>query len=286
MSSELESQSAQSKIDFLFEELEKKNKIDTSNLISENAELRDRVTKLEQKQTQTDSIHVLEDSILHEATFDISSNIYTYSSEPKSSENKEIDEFLDFKKLSSQYHSISKNIKPGQIEISEMACPKKFEGIDGSVKCIVNSFDINGVSQHLAHLCDTAIGAEDQALRLIRKKSCAGLFMVGILNFKYLAKIGLDKIKHIKNYSANSISELTNDQIQEIINHGSESQISNSLLEITPEVSSEDNIIEIFRMAHLEKALLETEINVPSASRPKKDLPKAELDHDDEEDVE
>jgi len=86
--------------------------------------------------------------------------------------------------LSSQYHSISKNIKPGQIEISEMAHPEKFEGIDGSAKCIVNSFDINGVSQHLAHLCDTAIGAEDQALRLIRKKSCAGLFMVGILNFK------------------------------------------------------------------------------------------------------
>ena len=35
--------------------------------------------------------------------------------------------------------------------------------MDGSVKCIVNSFDINGVSQHLAQLCDTAIGAEDRA---------------------------------------------------------------------------------------------------------------------------
>jgi len=82
-----------------FEELEKKNKTDTSNLIAENTELRDRVTKLEQKQTQSDSVHVLEDSILHEASYDISSNIHTYSSEPKSSENKEIDEFLDFKKL-------------------------------------------------------------------------------------------------------------------------------------------------------------------------------------------
>ncbi|CAG8721319.1 15097_t:CDS:2, partial [Acaulospora colombiana] len=38
-----------------FEELEKKNKTDTSNLIAENAELRDKVTKLEQKQTQSDS---------------------------------------------------------------------------------------------------------------------------------------------------------------------------------------------------------------------------------------
>ena len=82
-----------------FEELEKKNKTDTSNLIAENAELRDRVTKLEQKQTQSDSVYVLEDSILHEASSDISSNIHTYSSEPKSSENKEIDEFLDLKEL-------------------------------------------------------------------------------------------------------------------------------------------------------------------------------------------
>ena len=98
--------------------------------------------------------------------------------------------------------------------------------------------------------------------------------------YKLFEKIGLDKIKHIKNYSANSISELTNDQIQEIINHGSESQISNSpSLEITPEVFSEDNIIEISGTARLEKALLllETEINVPPASRPKKDLPKAEV---------
>ncbi|CAG8596009.1 13271_t:CDS:2 [Acaulospora colombiana] len=58
-------------------------------------QLSDRVTKLEQKQTQDDWVHVLEDSILHEAPFNISSNIHAHSSEPKSSENKEIDEFLD-----------------------------------------------------------------------------------------------------------------------------------------------------------------------------------------------
>ncbi|CAG8594684.1 16017_t:CDS:2 [Acaulospora morrowiae] len=44
-----------------------------------------------------------------------------------------------------------------------MARPGKFEGMDGSAKCIINSFDINEVSQHLAQLCDTAIGAEDRA---------------------------------------------------------------------------------------------------------------------------
>ena len=62
--------------------------------------------------------------------------------------------------LDLQDHSISKNIKPGQIEISETARPEKFGGMDGSAKCI-NSFDINEVSQNLAQLCDTAIGAED-----------------------------------------------------------------------------------------------------------------------------
>ncbi|CAG8621742.1 17721_t:CDS:2, partial [Acaulospora morrowiae] len=47
----------------------------------------------------TDSVHVLKDSILHEASSDISSNIHTYASEPKSSENKEIGEFLDLKNI-------------------------------------------------------------------------------------------------------------------------------------------------------------------------------------------
>ncbi|CAG8759530.1 40980_t:CDS:2, partial [Gigaspora margarita] len=143
---------------------------------------------------------------------------------PKSSENKEIDEFLDFKsmdrkkgtdklrqelfntslELSSQDHSISKNLKPGQIEISETARPEKFEGMDGFVKCIANSFDINEVSQHLAQLCDTAISTEDRASKANQEEiMCWFLY--------------------------------------EIINHGSESQISNySSLEIMPEVSSED----------------------------------------------
>ncbi|CAG8485304.1 17015_t:CDS:2, partial [Acaulospora colombiana] len=211
----------------------------------------------------------------------------------------------------SRVHKITlyqKNIKPGQIEISETARPEKFEGMDGSAKCIVNSFDINEVSQHLAQLCDTAIGAEDQAskanqegimcwslygrdfefqvgemsnknkisekkattliyneienqLSILRKKRSQYLSLQlpnisrdtlrkktqrAVKTCKLFEKIGLDKIKHIKNYSANSISELTNDQIQEIINHGLESRISNSpSLEITPEVSSEDNIIEV-----------------------------------------
>ncbi|CAG8444771.1 7427_t:CDS:2 [Acaulospora colombiana] len=71
------------------------------------------LTKLEQKQKQDDTVHVLEDSILHEASFNISSNIHAHSSEPKSSENKEIDEFLDLKnkgisgEINDKYQEIS-----------------------------------------------------------------------------------------------------------------------------------------------------------------------------------
>ena len=63
--------------------------------------------------------------------------------------------------LSLQDHSISKNIKPEQIKISDTSRPEKFESMNGCAKCIVNSFDINEISQHLAQLCDTAIDAED-----------------------------------------------------------------------------------------------------------------------------
>ncbi|CAG8499685.1 8233_t:CDS:2 [Scutellospora calospora] len=60
--------------------------------------------------------------------------------------------------------SVTTNItSPEQIEISEMAHSEKFEGIDGSAKCIDNSFNIKEVLQHLAQLCDKTIGAEDRA---------------------------------------------------------------------------------------------------------------------------
>jgi len=64
-----------------------------------------------------------------------------------------------------------------------MTCPEKFEGMDGSTKCIVNSFDINEVSQHLAQLCDTAIGAEDRASKA-NQEGIMCWVRVGILNFK------------------------------------------------------------------------------------------------------
>jgi len=38
--------------------------------------------------------------------------------------------------------------------------------------------------------------------------------------YKFIEQVGLDKIKYIKSYSATSISELTNEQIQEVIDYG------------------------------------------------------------------
>ncbi|CAG8719092.1 25775_t:CDS:2, partial [Gigaspora margarita] len=166
-----------------------------------------------------------------------------------------------------QDHSISKNIKPGQIEISETARPEKIESVDGSAKCIVNSFDINEVSQHLAQLCDTAIGAEDRASKANQEEIiCWSLygrdfeFQVGEMSSKN--KIGEKKARTlIYNEIENQLSIL---QIR----------ISNSpSLEITHEVFSEDNIIEISGTARLEKISPHNE----ASEEAKKTLPETEV---------
>ncbi|CAG8537253.1 14846_t:CDS:2 [Cetraspora pellucida] len=201
---------------------------------------------------------------------------------------------------SSQDHStcISKNTKSEQIKISETACPEKLESVDGSAKCMK---DQASRANQEEIICWSLYGRDFELqvdemssknkIDILRKKTQRAVKI-----YKLFEKIGLDKIRHIKNYSANSISELTNDQIQEIINYSSESQISIfPSLENTPEVSSEDNIIEIFRTTRLkkisphiklttktkisippvsytEKVLSETEINTSSASQPNDSL--------------
>src|SRR5581483_7459867 len=67
-------------------------------------------------------------------------------------------------------------------------------------------------------------------------------------NYKLFEKVGLDKIKYINSYSANSISELTDAQFQEIIDYGI------SLEKLSPEA---DHVIEISKTAHPEKILPE-----------------------------
>jgi hypothetical protein len=49
--------------------------------------------------------------------------------------------------------------------------------------------------------------------------------------------VGLDKIKYIKSYSANSIAELTNEQIQEIVDYGISSEKTNDHVREIPETA-------------------------------------------------
>ncbi|RGB26472.1 hypothetical protein C1646_770397 [Rhizophagus diaphanus] len=65
--------------------------------------------------------------------------------------------------------------------------------------------------------------------------------------YNLFGKVGMDKIKYIKSYSANSISELTNEQIQEIIEYSSQN------------VSSENNVIEISETPRPEKILTDND---------------------------
>ena len=72
-------------------------------------------------------------------------------------------------------------------------------------------------------------------------------------NYKLFEKVGLDKIKYINSYSANSISELTDAQFQEIIDYGI------SLEKLSPEAG---HVSEISETARPEKIL--PEVNAPS----------------------
>src|SRR6185369_2315537 len=60
-----------------FEALERKNKIDTANLTVENIELKTRVAKLEQKQSQTDDAKGIDQSSVCEAGYSVSNTIST-----------------------------------------------------------------------------------------------------------------------------------------------------------------------------------------------------------------
>ncbi|GES95184.1 hypothetical protein GLOIN_2v598425 [Rhizophagus clarus] len=72
-------------------------------------------------------------------------------------------------------------------------------------------------------------------------------------NYKLFEKVGLDKIKYINSYSANSISEFTDAQFQEIIDYGI------SLEKLSLETGHMSKISEI---AYHEKIL--PEVNTPS----------------------
>ncbi|CAG8451244.1 5682_t:CDS:2 [Scutellospora calospora] len=61
-------------------------------------------------------------------------------------------------------------------------------GIDGSAKCIVNSFNIKEVSQHLAQLCDKTMGAEDQASKANYEEIICWSLYGGDFEFQLMTK--------------------------------------------------------------------------------------------------
>ncbi|RHZ76993.1 hypothetical protein Glove_186g103 [Diversispora epigaea] len=93
----------------------------------------------------------------------------------------------------------------------------------------------------------------------ISRKTLCRKTQRAIKTYKLFEKIGIDKIKYLKAYSANSISELTNEQIQKIIDNisNNKSNIENHMTEISTTAPNEKN----------KKALPETEastITTPS----------------------
>ncbi|CAG8602106.1 11128_t:CDS:2 [Cetraspora pellucida] len=87
---------------------------------------------------------------------------------------------------------------------------------------------------------------EKKAKKISRKTLCKKTQKV-IRTYKLFDKIGIDKIKYLKAYSANSISELTNEQIQKIIDNISnhESNIENHMTEISTSAHRQNHTTEI-----------------------------------------
>src|SRR6185436_7782610 len=73
----------------------------------------------------------------------------------------------------------------------------------------------------------------------ISRKTLCRKTQRAIKTYKLFEKIGIDKIKYFKAYNANSISELTNDQIQNIIDNITSNDESN--IETQSSISSEIN---------------------------------------------
>jgi len=66
--------------------------------------------------------------------------------------------------------------------------------------------------------------SEETGLRLpeISRKNLQRKTQKAVKIYKLFEKVGVDNIKYITTYSANSISELTNDKVQDIIDNFSE----------------------------------------------------------------
>ncbi|CAB4392462.1 unnamed protein product [Rhizophagus irregularis] len=128
--------------------------------------------------------------------------------------------------LSSQEPSIEQN---HVTKISETLCPRKV---------ISDKSSIDEASQHLAQLCDKAFDAEDKANRANQEEIlCWYLYAKDFiiqLNGIIESSGGKFGEKKARGLLATSISELTNEQIQDVIDYGisSEKLPLNNVLEV------------------------------------------------------
>ncbi|PKC56552.1 hypothetical protein RhiirA1_473843 [Rhizophagus irregularis] len=149
-------------------------------------------------------------------------------------ENKETDAFLDESQKDQRPQILDSITQPYNSTSSKASANSNSEEVPSKEKIGL---------QHLAQLCDKAFDAGDKANQANQEKIlCWYLYMKdfiirlnGIIYRKDPKKwVGLDKIKYIKSYSATSISKLTNEQIQEVIDYGI---FSEKLLLVTDHVT-------------------------------------------------
>ncbi|POG74843.1 hypothetical protein GLOIN_2v1770898 [Rhizophagus irregularis DAOM 181602=DAOM 197198] len=138
-------------------------------------------------------------------------------------ENKETDAFLDESQKDQRPQILDSITQPYNSTSSKASANSNSEEVPSKEK--------------IAQLCDKAFDAGDKAnqanqekiLCCLRKKTQRAKKI-----YKFIEQVGLDKIKYIKSYSATSISKLTNEQIQEVIDYGI---FSEKLLLVTDHVT-------------------------------------------------
>ena len=89
--------------------------------------------------------------------------------------------------------------------------------------------------------------------------------------YRLTEKIGLDKIKHIKSYSANSISKFTNKEIQRVIDHFTKNpnmEFINDSKDVeqdnkVPEEPNQNNVLEVLSPKELIAPIPLTLLTIP-----------------------
>ncbi|POG81167.1 hypothetical protein GLOIN_2v1763795 [Rhizophagus irregularis DAOM 181602=DAOM 197198] len=101
------------------------------------------------------------------------------------------------------------------------------------------------ILQNIANLYEKACDAEDVSIKANQSEIlCWNNFIIAfdksINEIMARDRVGLDKIKHIKSYSANSISKFTNEEIQRVIDHFTENHFTDD----SEDVEQDNEVLE------------------------------------------